>query len=162
LLIVALGALLAAAACAPRRAPLSGTAVSPEELARVVLDRLSVRDLAGLRALALDEREFREHVWPELPAARPERNLPWSFVWSDLHQKSENQLAVTLAKFGGQQLTLARIRFTGETTRYASYLVHRDSLLTVRDATGSQRDVRLFGSVLQQRDRFKVFSYVVD
>jgi hypothetical protein len=97
-----------------------------------------------------------------LPAARPERNLPLSFVWGDLHQKSENQLAVTLAQFGGQRLTLVGVAFTGETTRYRSYAVHRDSRVTVRDATGAERPIRVFGAVIQQRDRFKVFSYVVD
>ncbi len=57
---------------------------------------------------------------------------------------------------------LVGIRFLGETTPYGSYLVHRESELTVKDLDGTQRDIRLFGSVLEKGGRFKVFSYVID
>jgi hypothetical protein len=120
------------------------------------------RDLTTLRGLALTEREFHEHIWPELPASRPERNLPFSFVWGDLHQKSESSLKETLARFGGRRLTLVSVRFKGETSRYANSTVHRDTTLKVRDADGTETDVRLFGSSLQKDGAWKVFSYVVD
>ena len=60
--------------------------------------RWSRRDRARLDALALSEQEFRDHVWPDLPAARPERNLPFSYVWGDLHQKSNISLARDAAR----------------------------------------------------------------
>ena len=76
--------------------PLANTSASPEALAAAVLDALARGDRARLDALALTEQEFRDHVWPDLPAARPERNLPFSYVWGDLHQKSNLSLAQTL------------------------------------------------------------------
>ena len=90
-----------------------------------VLDAIQRRDITTLRSLALNEQEFREHIWPELPASRPERNLPFSYVWGDLHQKSEAALAQTLARHGGRRYMLVSVRFAGESTRYPSYTVYR-------------------------------------
>ena len=85
-------ALAAIVACS-RAPPLANTHSSASSLASAVLDALARRDRAALKALALNETEFRDHVWPELPAARPERNLPFSYVWGELRQKSLQALA---------------------------------------------------------------------
>ena len=135
---------------------------TPEALARAVLAAFEKRDIDRLLKLALDKQEFAEHVWPELPAAKPERNLSVNFVWGDLHQKSNIMLHESLAAHGGKKYELVGLRFLGETTPYGSYLVHRESELTVKDLDGTQRDIRLFGSVLEKGGRFKVFSYVID
>ncbi len=149
-------------ACGRSSSSLPNAHGSAESLAQAVLDALKREDINSLNTLTLNEQEFREHVWPELPAARPERNLPFSYVWGDLHQKSNARLRATLAKHGGNKYELVSIRFTGETTRHQSYRVHRDSELTVRDNEGREQQVRLFGSVLEKNGRFKIFSYVVD
>jgi hypothetical protein len=142
--------------------PLSSTQDSAEALAREVLSAFARGDEARLGALALNEQEFRDHVWPDLPAARPERNLPFSFVWGDLRPKSEYSLQQALAEHGGQPYTLASVRFDGETTRYGSYAVHRVTVLRVRDGRGQEADLRLFGSMLEKDGAWKVFSYVTD
>jgi hypothetical protein len=131
-------------------------------LSQAVLEALERRDGTRLRELAVNEQEFRDHVWPELPAARPERNLPFSYVWGDLRTKSELGLGQTLAEYGGRQYTLVSARFAGETTRYASYNVHRETVLQVRDEEGTTSELRLFGSSLEKDGAWKVFSYVVD
>lgn len=120
------------------------------------------RDVASLRTLALTEQEFRENVWPELPAARPERNLPFSYVWGDLRQKSEQSLARTLAQHGGRRYALVSVRNAGEATHYPSYTVYRETVLEVRDESGAQIDLRVFGSTIHKNGTWKVFSYVVD
>jgi len=142
--------------------PLANAHTSSASLARAVLAALAARDEATLLSLAVTEQEFREHVWPELPAARPERNLPHSYVWADLKQKSDATLRQTLARHGGQHYTLVRVTYGGETTRYESYLVHRETILVVQGASGGEQQVRLYGSTLEKSGSFKVFSYVVD
>jgi hypothetical protein len=149
-------------ACRPSPPPLANTQASPAALANLVLIALEKRDAAALRALALDEQEFREHVWPELPAARPERNLPLSYVWGDLHQKSEASLAATLGSHGGQHFEFVGVRFLGRSTQYETYLVHRETVVIVKDGNGGTLELQLFGSTLEKNGRFKVFSYVVD
>lgn len=152
--------LLLAASCS--NSPLPGSVESPEALARAVLTAVERRDAHALRALALNKDEFTEHVWPELPAARPERNLSASFVWGDLSQKSNIMLRETLAAHGGKKYELAGIRFLGETTQYRSYRVQRESELTVKGPDGAQRQIRMFGSMIEKGGRYKVFSYVID
>ena len=160
--LVPVVACLLLASCGASPPPLAHSQDSPEALARAVLSGLERRDVDTLNKLAIDEAEFREHVWPELPAARPERNLPFSYVWGDLHQKSTARLGQTLATHGGKEYTLVSIRFDGGTTPYKSYRVHRDAEITLTDAEGGTQQIRLFGSILVKDGRFKVFSYVVD
>jgi hypothetical protein len=135
---------------------------SVESLTRAVLQAIERRDVEGLHALALNREEFTAHVWPELPAARPERNLSPAFVWGDLNQKSNIMLRETLSEHGGKKYRLVRVRFLGRTTPYQGYVVHRESEVTVMDADGREWQMRLFGSVIERAGRFKVFSYVID
>jgi hypothetical protein len=130
-------------------------------LASAVLDSLARRDRAALEALALNEREFEDHVWPYLPAARPERNLPLSYVWGDLHQKSESALAQTLATHGGRRYQFLGVKFE-DRTDYGRYRVHREASLQVRDPSGEPTTIRVCGSMIEMNGAWKIFSYVVD
>ena len=98
-----------------------------------MLSAIEVRNVNALHTLALNREEFTEHVWPELPAARPERNLSAAFVWGDLNQKSNITLRDTLAAHGGKKYEFISLRFLGDTTEYKSYRVRRESELTVKD-----------------------------
>ena len=158
-LLTALG--LAAAAGCGSAPPLANAQPSADVLATALLDALARADRPRLEALALTAQEFRDHVWPDLPAARPERNLPFSYVWGDLHQKSNLRLSETLEQHGGKRYQLRGTRFGGE-TRYKNYLVHRGSTLDVVDAAGTAISLAVCGSFLEKDGVWKVFSYVVD
>ena len=134
---------------------------SSRELAQAVLDAFARRDEAALRGLAISEQDFRDHLWPELPAARPERNLPFSYVWGELRQKSDHVLARTLATHERRPLTLVRVAYAGDTTQYVTYAVHRETVLVVRDPRGTEQHLRLYGSTIEKDGAFKVFSFVV-
>jgi hypothetical protein len=160
--LLLIAGLLTVSACTTAPSPLEPSYGSSEALARAVMDGFATGDLEGLRRFALTEQEFRERVWPELPASRPERNLPFSYVWGDLKQKSDATLANLFARYRGRQLEFVSVRFSG-LTPYQSFIVHRESIFTVRDTPeGSPTDVRLCGSMIEQGGRWKVFSYVVD
>ena len=132
--------LVATIACSPP--PLANTYDTVDHLVREVLAAFASRDEARLRRLALTEDEFRRHVWPSLPAARPERNLPFSYVWGDLHQKSNNRLRANLSAHGGRSYQVQRITFSSGTSEYGGFRVHRDALLAVRDSAGTDHEVR--------------------
>ena len=142
--------------------PLQWTFESPEQVAEAVLDALAARDVERLEALALSEIEFRTVVWPELPSSRPERGLPFEYVWGDLHQKSSNELRRLIAREAGRRYDLLAVEFDGESTTYDTYTVHRESRLVVRGEDGTNEQVRLFGSILERSGAYKLFSYVVD
>jgi hypothetical protein len=141
--------------------PLADTYPDADSLAGAVLDALARKDRTALEAMALSEQEFRNHVWPELPAAKPERNLPFSYVWGDLRQKSTGALGETLARHGGRRYELVRVDFNGQTD-YPSYRVHREATLHVRDAAGKEQALRVCGSFIEKDEAWKVFSFVVD
>ena len=152
-------ALTAYVACA-RVPPLSNTHASPSSLASAVLDALARSDRIALEGLALSETEFRDHVWPQLPAARQERNLPFSYVWGELHQKSTQSLTGLMSREGGKRYQLIEVRFSA-VTNYQTYRVHREATFRVRDASGMERDLRACGSMLEEDGAWKVFSYVI-
>lgn len=141
--------------------PLQNTFASPEALAHAVLDALARNDRAALERLVLSEREFRDHVWPQLPASRPERNLPFSYVWGDLRQKSHASLARILSEHGGRRYRFAGVDFD-DTSDYSTFRVHREATFRVRDAQGQEKTVQVCGSMIEKDGAWKVFSYVVD
>lgn len=163
-----LAAVIATAACSapaePTRnpSPLANTFDSPEALARALLIALERRDLEALRALPLSEAEYRDHVWPELPVSRPERNVPFDYAWGQMHQRSTGSLQQTYARYAGKPLRLVSTRFTGETTQYASFSVMRESEIVATDESGRDVVLRLYGSAMVKDRRYKMFSYVVD
>lgn len=112
--------------------------------------------------MALSKDEFENLVWPTLPVSRPEVGMPMDYVWQDTATKSRAYLAQTLADYGGQRFDLLRVEFRGETTAHDGYMVSRKSHLVVKDAHGAERTIRLFGSIIRQEGRSKVYSYILD
>jgi hypothetical protein len=166
-LLITAAVLVTAACSAPAEptralAPLSNTFESAEALARAVLAALADRDLDTLRTLPLSEAEFRDHVWPELPTSRPERNVPFDYAWGQMKQRSDGSLQQTFARYAGRRLDLVETRFTGETTTYTSFRVMRESEVIARDETGRDLILHLYGSAMVKDGRYKMFSYVVD
>jgi hypothetical protein len=163
---------MAAAGCDPAPAkseaanlpvPFSKTFESPEALARAVLDAFAREDVETLKSLPLTKEEFRLHVWPKLPASRPERGLPFDYGWGDLHQKSIASIAGNFARYKGRKLELLSIRFKDGKTDYGTFVVHRESEMRVKDReSGIEFNLSLFGSVMEYRGRYKIFSYVTD
>ena len=141
---------------------LSNTFDTPEALAQALLGALAASDKARLQSLALSEAEFRTVVWPELPASRPERNVPFEYAWGQMKQRSDGSLSNTFQRYAGKRLDFLRAGTTGETTHYKTFLVMRDSEIVAVDETGKELVIRLFGSVMVKDGRYKVFSFVVD
>ena len=61
----------------------------------------------------------------------------------------------------GKRYQYVSMRFSG-VERYPTYAVHKEPVVTVRDAKGAQFEVRAFGSILERGGQFKLFSYVVE
>jgi hypothetical protein len=160
-LAAALAAFLVVSACSTPLAP-SNTRESPQAVARAVVGGLAAKDFEALRALAVNEAEFRELIWPKLPASRPERNVPVSYAWEDLRAKSDAHLRALVNRWQDRGYDVVSVSFTGGASNYGTFLVHRDSLVVLRDQDGQTQSGRLFGSMLEMNGRFKVFSYVVD
>ena len=161
-IVVGLCTTVTACARPEAAAPLGQTFESPEQLATAVAEALKQKDAVRLQALAITEAEFKALVWPHLPASRSEGAVPFGFVWTQLNRRSNAHLSSILTEYGGQQLEVAGVRFLGETTAYGAFDVHRKAVVVLKIPDGTERSVRLFGSILTQRSRHKLFSYVID
>ncbi len=159
-LTLALAGFLAASACTPAQPRLGRTFDSPKALAAAVLVALEANDRVALEGLALSELEFREQVFPEMPAWG---KIPMSYVWGDLRQKSRNELSKILAYHGGRAYAVDDVVFDGGATAYETFVVHRKPRLVVRErTTREEKQLALFGSVIELDGRYKLFSYVVN
>ena len=158
-----LGGILIVASGCGRPPALEWGLESPRAVAEAVVAALEARDARTLHRLSVSEQEFRELVWPRQPAARPERNIPWGYAWRSLAARSRHQLAGRLNEWApGQRFTVVGVTFDGETTDYGAYRVHRRSVVTLQNGAGRRETLRVFGSMIEQGGRYRVFSYVVE
>jgi hypothetical protein len=159
-LIIALLSL--SGACRYARIELVNAQPSETALAQAVLDALAAGDSARLAALAVTEAEFRKHIWPELPASRPEVGMPVNYVWRDASLKSRSDLAVTMEQRRGRSSTVTAVTFDRPATDYGRFRIHPGTRLTLRNGTGEGETARLFGSMIEADGQWKVYSYIVD
>jgi hypothetical protein len=141
---------------------LSHTFSSIEALAEQILRGIEANDFDALIGLALSKVEYRDYVWPELPASRPGTNLTVDYTYQGLRTKSVHALRFTLAEHGGRKYELLGVEFAGETSDYDTYRVFRDARVLVRNEEGDEGYLDLFGSVMEYRGRYKLFSFVTD
>jgi len=139
---------------------LASSEFSPEAAASKFLEALARGDTEAIRAMAVSKGEFERYVWPGLPASRPGTNLTLDFVWGGLKTRSDSGLRRTMASLKGRRLRLLDLRFKGETTDYGPAKVHRATRLRIRDDEGRERELELFGSMLEVDGEYKIFSFV--
>jgi hypothetical protein len=139
---------------------LAGSRPSMERLSVDFLNALEEGDEETIRQLALNKEQFSEFVWPELPASDSGTNLNADWVWNQTQMRSLVDLSTTLFSHRGKHYELVEFRFEDETEDYRSFKVHRDARLMVVDEVGEERELNLFGSVLEIDDEFKIYSFV--
>ncbi|HEY7546600.1 MAG TPA: hypothetical protein VID27_17045 [Blastocatellia bacterium] len=132
-----------------------------EELVRDFLNALAEGDEKKIASLRITKQEFCQYVWPELPSSRTP-NVTCDWVWDQATLKSLSGLSEMLSKHKGKRYQLISLRFAKGTDSYDSYKVHKETRVTVRDEHGVEKELRLFGSMLEMDGQFKLFSFVID
>ena len=134
-----------------------------EELVHKVLDALNRQDEGALSSLALTEEEYRRYIWPALPLSKIEQwQKQYAFVWGQVSARSSHGLGIILQKYGGQQFEYRSLRVAGGTAPYADCIVHKDVKITVKDSSGMEQEVKLFGSIVEMNNQFKIMSFDID
>jgi len=159
-LVLGLVALAPLAACGPTPERFARSFESQRELAEAFLRALEQRDRARIESLALSREEFKSEAYPEMPAYG---SIPAEFAWSQLAARSRYGLSRVLSAHGGRTYELLDLSYQGGHTAYRTFVVHRRTMLRVRDrASGEEATLALFGSILEHRGRFKLFSFNID
>lgn len=161
LLLVVLVAGVAGCSAAPAAIVFTPSYDSKDAAVTAFLQALAARDRDTLLAQAVSQNEFLKHIWPALPASRPDVGMPADRAWADQAQRNVNFLSQTLSDHGGRRYELVAASFDGSPTTYGSFTIHPKTTLDIRDEFGV-REVRLFGSMIESGGRWKIYSFVVD
>ncbi len=142
-----------------------GGARSERELIDDFLKALETKDEHALRRLRVTEAEYRDIIIPgNVDPGQPPRVMAanWTdYAWLNLNDRSTVHEQRLLAEDGGRPLTLESVRFEGGQRQYAGYTAHKQLRLKVRDASGTEREVRT-GSIAEVAGKFKFISFIRD
>ena len=138
---------------------LDGAAGSLEELLRTLERGLAASDTARLDDLMIDEREYREILYPAFPAAHPPINADFETLWVLQYPDSYRGLRRLLERYGGKDIRVTAIRFDEPDQDFVNFVLHETSRLDVTVDGEARSGVRLFGSVIQVGDQWKVLTY---
>jgi hypothetical protein len=139
-----------------------GAEGSLEELLRTIERGLAESDTAGLHELAIDEREYREIVFPSFPAAHPPINAPVEVAWMLQASDSYRGLLRILERYGGRDVRVTAIRFDEPDQDFVNFVLHETSRVDVTVDGEPRSNARLFGSVVRIGDQWKVLTYPDD
>lgn len=145
---------------APRVAlELSGGAASLADLARLLLADLQAKDERAMHALRLTKREFEVICWPEFPESRPITRITADDAWELALPTSLAGAGRTIGLHGGRDLALVRVT-AGRAEPYRNFTLHRDVVITARDAeAGDSLSLRFVPSVVERHGRFKALLF---
>ncbi|HUP18499.1 MAG TPA: hypothetical protein VM778_00950 [Gemmatimonadota bacterium] len=141
---------------------LDGAADGLDDLLETIERGLAERDTAGLRALLPTEREYREILYPAFPAAHPPIHASFETVWLLQLGDTWDGLKRILREYGGRDVEILDVRFVRPDQDFVNFRLHEASEVDLLVDGEPRSGVRLFGSVVQVGDRWKVLSYPDD
>ena len=124
---------------------------SPAQLGLAVVDALNREDIEQLDRLRVQREAYLAWIWPAFPASRPPNNFPGDFAWSNLNKKCNTGMKKWIAHFGGVNLTFVDIRFDRPTETYEGFQLLRGTVLTLQNAAGEKRELKILGSVVVKK-----------
>lgn len=104
----------------------------------------------------MTKEEFHSFVWPKLPSR--EKGFPADFIWGYTIAHSTKELKRAFADHGGRRYRYLAVTFE-DSEDFGDYRIHRWPLVKVRDERGRERELQLFGHILEVDDEFKFYSF---
>jgi len=138
---------------------LDGAAGSLDELLRAVERGLAESDTVRLTELMINEREYRDILFPAFPASHPPINAGFETVWILQYPDSFRGLRRLLERYGGKDIRVLDVRFDHPDQDFVNFILHETSRVDVTVDGDTLHDVRLFGSVIRIGDQWKVLTY---
>ena len=132
---------------------------SSEQLGLAVVDALNRKDIEHLNRLRVQREAFMDWIWRAFPASRPPSNFPSDFAWSNMNKKCNIGMKKWIARYGGHNLKFVGIRFDRPSEAYDGFQLLRGTVLTLQNAAGEKRDLKILGSVVVKNGRYKLLSY---
>ena len=143
----------------PEALVLEGAASSLDELLRTVERGLAESDTTRLDHLMIDEREYRDILFPAFPASHPPINAAFETVWILQYPDSFRGLGRLLERYGGREVRITALRFDEPDQDFVNFVLHETSRVDATVDGQPIENVRLFGSVVRIGDQWKVLTY---
>lgn len=146
----------------PAKLRLSGAASSLDGLLLTLEVALAECDTARLSDLMIDEREYREILYPSFPAAHPPVNAGFETLWVTHFPDAYRGLMLLLRRYGGREVRILNVRFDRPDQDFVNFTLHETGHVDAEIDGVREDDLRLFGSVVRVGDQWKVLSYPDD
>jgi hypothetical protein len=131
---------------------------SLDALGRAVCGALHGDTPDSLLRLCVDEREFRDILWPEFPQSRPATGLRWEDAWPVLWGRLNGGSVSATRELASHVYTLLRVERTATTRRFRNFRLHEGLVLVVKDEEGREQRFDWIRAVAERRGRFKIYS----
>jgi hypothetical protein len=133
---------------------------SAEELAWYILDALRKNDRQALLNVEVSFEEFDRIMWLEFPQSRPYCNSNAKDAYFFLHATSLKGISTGLDMWGGKDLDLEGIDYTGGKSVYLNFNLYHEIHLQVRDReTGEPGVIRFVRTFAERRGVWKVYAF---
>ena len=138
---------------------LTHASASREALVRELLTALAASDTGRLSALTLTAREFADLVYPESPYTRPPMQQAPALVWAQITNASQTGFGRLVRRAGGLRLRIADHRCNRTPQQFGRNRIWTGCVVRITNAGGTVESHRLFGSIIERDDRFKIVSW---
>jgi hypothetical protein len=88
--------------------------------------------------------------------------MPVAVAWANIERRSRRGADRILARLGGVSYELLGVTCRKGVTSYSSVRVHGDCWVTMRAPEGRAFETKLFGSIVEVDDRYKIIGILAD
>lgn len=127
--------------------PLRGGLASLDALGQALVAGLNARDPAALRALLVEESDFKERLFTALSNHANAQQLGPALLWDMQRRQGADELARALEQHGGQGLRLVGLE-AGRVELRGEVRLHRRPELVV-EVGGAQARLQILGSIVE-------------
>ena len=129
---------------------------SVDDIAARYVRAIAERDTQAVRSLLATRAEFADLFFPSSPYARPPYEMDPEVVWMQLFADSDKGTVRAFRELGGSGIRYVGHRCADVRRQGANTL--RGCDVTVRWPSGEERELRLFGPIIERGGIFKFLS----
>jgi len=129
------------------------------DLALAFLEALKARDAGAMQKLLIDEKTFREVVYPTMKYYDPSRPHVADFNWTFIRTNTLSGVQKVLARHGGLEAELLDILPLGKVEERKGYKLLPDMDLKLRTKAGQELILDVLGSMVDAGDGLKLMGF---
>lgn len=141
---------------------LSPAFATKEDLARAFVTAVAANDIRRLAQTLLDRAEFAWLYYPENPISHPPYELAAGIAWFELEGNSLAGVRRALAAYAGREPSFRGLACAADPVVQGANRLWNGCTVTLALEDGATASVRMFGSILERRGRFKLVTAAND